>query len=313
MEARVLKYFVGIVDAGSLSRAARSLHVAQPALTLHMNKLEDQLGVQLLLRDVRGATPTEAGKAVYRHAKHVLRQLDATPEIASQAAIGPSGPVVVGLPWTVSSVIGLDLLRAVLASFPAVRLQIVEGPSSMLGPLVAQGQLDMAVVFDNTNDRALDLTPLLLEPLWLVGARGTLKRRRSVSIEETCAYELLLLRRPNGIREMLETSWLKLNAKPRVLAEIDSPSLLMQAIENRMGFSILPSASLPGADASRRFDRAHLQGDSLARTGYLAVSRYHNPSAAALETLRLLTASVRTSIKSGVWACELLEISAGTP
>ncbi|WP_066408724.1 LysR substrate-binding domain-containing protein [Bordetella ansorpii] len=301
-----MKYFVGIVDAGSLSRAARSLHVAQPALTLHMNRLEAELGVQLLLRDVRGATPTEAGKAVYQHAKHVLRQLAATPEVAAQAAIGPSGPVVVGLPWTVSSVIGLDLLRAVLDHLPAVRLQIVEGPSSMLGTLVTQGQLDMAVVFDDTNHDALSLTPMLVEPLWLVGAHGTLKRRRKATLEEACTYPLLLLRRPNGIREILETSWLRLNVKPQVRAEIDSPSLLMQAIASRMGFSILPSASLPGSDAKLRLDSALLQDEALARTGYIAVSRYHHPTAAAVETRHLLTACINDAIAGGVWACRAL-------
>ena len=74
MNLRRLKYFVKIVDVGSLTQAADLLHIAQPALSQQLAALEGEVRQQLLVRNKRGVTPTEAGKVLYRHAQLILRQ-----------------------------------------------------------------------------------------------------------------------------------------------------------------------------------------------------------------------------------------------
>ena len=74
MNLRRLKYFVKIVDIGSLTQAADVLHIAQPALSQQLATLEGEVRQQLLVRTKRGVTPTEAGKVLYRHAQLILRQ-----------------------------------------------------------------------------------------------------------------------------------------------------------------------------------------------------------------------------------------------
>ena len=76
MNLRRLKYFVKIVDIGSLTQAADMLHIAQPALSQQLATLEGEVRQQLLLRTKRGVTPTEAGKVLYRHAQLILRQCE---------------------------------------------------------------------------------------------------------------------------------------------------------------------------------------------------------------------------------------------
>ena len=76
MDMRQLRYFVQIVESGSLAKASRQLFIAQPALSQQMARLEDEVGKPLLLRSSRGVTPTENGSALYHHAKFMLRQLD---------------------------------------------------------------------------------------------------------------------------------------------------------------------------------------------------------------------------------------------
>src|SRR6266702_1034469 len=73
---RRLKYFVKIVDIGSLTQAAEVLYIAQPALSQQLATLEGEVRQQLLVRTKRGVTPTEAGKVLYRHAQLILRQCD---------------------------------------------------------------------------------------------------------------------------------------------------------------------------------------------------------------------------------------------
>lgn len=76
MNLRRLKYFVKIVDIGSLTQAAEVLHIAQPALSQQVATLENELDQQLLIRTKRGVTPTEAGKILYAHARTILRQCE---------------------------------------------------------------------------------------------------------------------------------------------------------------------------------------------------------------------------------------------
>ena len=75
MDIRRLRYFLGIVEQGSLSRAAEFLHVAQPALTLHLKRLEDEFGCELVERSSRGVIPTEFGQRLAQRAKVLLEDL----------------------------------------------------------------------------------------------------------------------------------------------------------------------------------------------------------------------------------------------
>lgn len=266
MELRQLKYFVCIVESGSLSRASKSLHVAQPALSGQVARLESELGVRLLTRTVRGVTPTEAGTAVFAHAKAVLKQLEETRAIAIQADSGLSGAVALGLPWTVASLIGLDLLRRVRAELPAVCMVITEGPSSVLSGLLAQGKLDLAVLFDSNNSNGLELQPMVEEPLLLVGPPGTLQELRRCTLEGSAGLPFMMLSRPNGIRERVESAWRERGLAPRVVAEINGASLLMEAVRAGLGYSILPSCAMEDALQKGEIDARELEGAAHSRS-----------------------------------------------
>jgi LysR family nitrogen assimilation transcriptional regulator len=81
MQYRQLYYFMKIVEAGSFSQAARTIHVAQPALSQHIAELEASLGVSLLQRSARGVRPTVAGEKLYEEASSILRKLESLPSI----------------------------------------------------------------------------------------------------------------------------------------------------------------------------------------------------------------------------------------
>jgi LysR family nitrogen assimilation transcriptional regulator len=92
MELRQLRYFVAIVDHGSLSRAALVLHVAQPALTQQLRQLEDELGAQLLHRSAQGVTSTDAGRLFYQHALAILKQVADARSAVAQSTERPPWP-----------------------------------------------------------------------------------------------------------------------------------------------------------------------------------------------------------------------------
>ena len=135
MDIRQLRYFAQIVESGSLSKASRSLFVAQPALSQQLAKLEDEVGKPLLQRSARGVTPTENGLALYHHARFMMRQLDQALSIARRETGDVHGMVSIGLPATTVAAIGVPLVRNVRANFPGILLNVVEGMSGQAAAL----------------------------------------------------------------------------------------------------------------------------------------------------------------------------------
>lgn len=305
MKLRQLEYFVRIVDTGSITRASQLLHVAQPALSQQVSQLEDELGVKLMSRTVRGITPTEAGTAVYRQAKLILKQVEATVLVARQAEAGPAGTVTVGLPWTVAAVLGLALLAEVQARLKAVRLEIVEGPSSVLANLLAEGKLDVAVLFDSPANSGIEMRPVLSEALYFVGRRGALEGRTRIALAEIGDYPLLLMSRPNGIRELVDSRLALAGIRPRVAAEINAPSLLMDAVKAGIGYAVLPASGIEDSVRGGLVDAAELEDGVLRRTLFISTSRLFVLSSAAEHVSAVLAGLMTDAVRDGRWKARL--------
>src|SRR5687768_10133209 len=114
MDARELRMFLKIVELGSISRAADALDIAQPSLSQHLLRLEDEVGSKLFRRTTRGVTTTEAGRVFEEHARHILRTIDQALENVRQLKQEPTGQVTFAMPMSVNQVIGLPLVQAAL-------------------------------------------------------------------------------------------------------------------------------------------------------------------------------------------------------
>src|SRR5687768_5941706 len=103
MEARRLHYFLAMVECGSINRAAAQLRLAQPALSQQLAVLESEMQAQLLTRSAKGVSPTQAGLALYRHARVLLRHLEQTQAEVQQLAGASGVPVSVGFPLSTAA------------------------------------------------------------------------------------------------------------------------------------------------------------------------------------------------------------------
>lgn len=293
MNIRQLLYFVRIVEEGSFSRASQSLHIAQPALSQQLVNLEQELGVKLLNRSVRGVTPTAAGQAVLRQAHFILRQVENTKLIAQQTEQGVVGSVTAALPWTISSSVGLALLRELRTSEPGIQIEIVEGPSSFLSNLLARGKADIAVAFDDSTDGGLSMNRLATEPLFWVGPKGALPDVETVDASRPLNQPLLLLSRPNGVRETLERVWGGYNISPHVIAQVNSPELLLRAVRDGLGHSILPFSAIHPAVEAGEVDAIRIDDERMVRHVYLCTSKLEPLSPAAERTYDILEKHIR--------------------
>lgn len=244
MNLRRLKYFVKIVDIGSMTQAADVLHIAQPALSQQLATLEGEVRQQLLVRTKRGVTPTEAGKVLYRHAQLILRQCEQAQVDMDAAGRGLSGAVALGLaPGTAAAGLSLPLLRTVRARHPGVLLYLNETYGSTLSELVMNGRMDLAVLYGGrVAVHGLRFLPLMKEQLYVVGPSSLPAPPPQVPLRALAEMDLYLARPYNVVRKMVDEAFAGIGMAPRVVAEIESASTLTAVIADGLGATILPES-----------------------------------------------------------------------
>src|SRR5512137_2280621 len=167
VDLKQLEYFLNVVDLGGFSRAARLLGVAQPAISRQVRSLEVELRQNLLVRNGRGATPTEAGKRLLAHARSILQQVERARREVDDVKGAPVGHVVIGLPPTLARVLTAPIVRESRRRFPRATVSIAEGLSTHIHEWVVVGRADVGVLYNPVPSPAVDLSPLLEEDLCL--------------------------------------------------------------------------------------------------------------------------------------------------
>ena len=267
-----MRYFVRIVEMGSLSKASQSLHVAQPALSQQVAKLEDEIGKPLLIRSSKGVSPNEAGEALYHHARLILRQFDQAMTIARSENGTITGVASVGLPATTIASVGLQLVKRVREKFPGIALNVVEAMSGHIDHLMRQNRLDLAVLFNRDMPTDLTVEPLMVEELFLILAEDSpyLAGRTHVTMAEMVQVPLILPTSDHGLRKRIEAEFESRALRPAVIAEIDSLSLLMNCVHANIGGTIKPmGAIMQEGQKGRAYRWLRVEDAQLRRSNYL--------------------------------------------
>lgn len=169
MEARVLEYFLRVVEHGSINRAAEELRLSQPSLSRWLNLLESEVGTQLLIRTRRGIHPTDAGELLIERVRPILRQLDLL-----QEEVGKKGrtEIALGMPHSMQRVITAPFATAFSNANPNTTLRVHEGINNALRKWMEEGLVDLAIMTSLEQVPAsFDSTPIVREQLVLVGDR----------------------------------------------------------------------------------------------------------------------------------------------
>ena len=262
MNLRRLKYFVKIVDIGSLTQAAEVLHIAQPALSQQVATLENELDQQLLIRTKRGVTPTEAGKILYAHARTILRQCEQAQTAVINAGQALNGQVSIGLaPGTAASSLTMPLLQTVREQFPDVLVYLHENSGTSLNEKVMNGQLDMAVLYDRAPTAGINSIPLMKEELYLVGA--TACPGAAVDLAEVAQMNLFLPRDYSAVRKRVDEAFSLRRLSARIIGEIESISTLTAAVASGMGVTVLPESAARALVSSTHAWMAKINSPSL--------------------------------------------------
>ena len=251
MDLKQLEYFVRVAEMGSFTKAASALGVAQPALSRQVRLLEVELRQTLLLRNGRGATPTDAGKLLLDHSRGILHQVERARDEMRRVRGGLMGRMAIGLPPTLARLLTVPLTRAFRQHMPQVQLSITEGLSTAMVDSVILGRLDLAVLYNAQAIADIELSPLFDEPLVLVQARqpGLLEDPPPppVSLLEVAQYPLVIPSRPNALRMHVETEMARQGLRPTIALEIDGVGAILDLVADGMGSAILSAHAVAGS------------------------------------------------------------------
>ena len=248
MDLKQIEYFVRVAELGSFTRAAVVLNIAQPALSRQVRLLEVELRQTLLVRNGRGAIPTEAGKVLLEHGRGILHQVERAREELGRVRGALAGRVAIGLPTSVARVMTVPLTRAFRQELPEVGLSISEGLSGAILGGLNSGHLDLVVLYNAQPSRETDVAHLLDEDLVLVRARppGLLEDPPPgpIALSEVAQLPLVIPTRPNAIRMHVESEMAQIGCTPQVALEIDGVSAILDLVADGAGCAVLSRNAL---------------------------------------------------------------------
>ncbi len=301
MDIRQLRYFLEIVAQGSLTRAAESLHVAQPALSLHLKNMEEQLGTRLLTRSRSGVTPTEAGELLLQRARAILEDLARTEDDIRNLETDPSGIVRIGLPGTISAMVSLPLILAARERFPRITLNITEAMSGFVGDWLSEGKIDLAVLYSRSKDARIR-SELLLEEELVVLWPADAERPQEMNMAALDNVPMVLPSGAHGLRVLIDRTFQALGFAPEIAMEIDSFNNIKRLVAAGFGPSILPLYAVTEEVAAGSLRVSRIAAPGLWRGAHL-MSPGGRPVTRALEAVHALLREVILDLRDkGAWA-----------
>lgn len=300
MELRQMRYFVRVVELGSMGRAAQDLGVVTSALSQQISRLEGELSTRLLQRSAAGVTPTDAGLAFLHQAQLALRHADDAGRAARQARL--SGHVSIGLAPSTASVLGVPLLQAMRERYPDVRLHLVENLSGHLALMLNARQLDLAVLFETDSARRWSLQPLLDERLFVLARDDVpgVPASGGVRLAQLADTPLVLPSGRHGLRAIVDAAFARARRAPRLVLEIDGLALLMDAVRAGLGATLQPgAATVRGGTGSLR--RVPITDRGALRRNLLSSVSEDELAPAALAARVVLRDVARALVDAGSW------------
>jgi LysR family transcriptional regulator, hca operon transcriptional activator len=257
MELRHLRYFVAVVEEGSLTAAAeRRLHTSQPSLSRQIRELEHEIGAELLSRSVSGVELTAAGKAFLGHARLALMQVDAAVEAAHRAARPGKKTIAIGF-LTGQEVNWLpEAMRILRDELPSIEVTISSQSSPDLAQALLRGKLDLAFMRAEAQMPDLDYKVIIKEPLSVaLPSDHRLASQDAIALQDIAGETFIGMSNTAPtlraiIDEYLQQSGLDLKQTHRV----DNLAMAMSLIASTGGVALVPEYAknfLPWAVTSR--------------------------------------------------------------
>lgn len=311
LDLRSLRNFVAVASSGSISRAAESQHVAQPALSLQIKRIEEELGAELFERHARGVILTDAGERFLSHAVDILRRVDAACADVRSAVSEPSGIVAVGMPQSMAQLLAVPVVTEVLARWPHVHLQIIELGSAYVPEDILRGRIDLGLTFGTEADARLHFQHVLDEELVLYASPRMLKKvlgparagTKALKLKELSAFPIIMPTATHSLRRRIDEYLDREKLRLRIIAEVNTVPRLIDLVQNDVAATILSLAAVDSTTFSSRLKAVRIVDPGMTRSVYSCKLATTPLSLAAMAVHGLIHETVAELVEEGKWPC----------
>jgi DNA-binding transcriptional LysR family regulator len=282
MDERRLRYFLAVVDEGSVTRAARRLHVAQPSLSQALRAFESELGVQLFHRVGRGLRLSTAGETLAGHARQILRAIDAARGAISGVLELRTGTLEIAALATLAVDPMSDLIGRFRALYPGVEVRVLEPESAeQVGALVRDGACELGAAHLPLSRSQLVAHSLGEQELQFVLPPHTAAEERPLGARELARTPLVVSPPGTSTRMLLEQALAAVGVTPQIAVQTAAREAIVPLVLSGAGAALLP-ASL-AEEARRRGATVRSARPRITRTvGLIHRQGPLSPAAAAL-------------------------------
>lgn len=289
MELRQLEAFAYVAAHGSFSRAAEILNTDQPALSRLVRRLEVELRQTLLVRNGRGAAPTEAGEVLLVHCKEILQHVQRAKDAMQTMQGSARQKFTLGLVPHVAKFAILSLVRDMRAQFPGAAITMVEGASAVLLESLLMDRIDAAIMYETPRSDLIETRTLLREEIYFIGpATSGTPAPENLCFKEVGRYPLIISSRMHAIREVVEAQAAQHQVKLNIALEVDAVTSVLDLVQEGFGYALLPLNALERDERKRQLSVTRITDPVLHCRLVIATSRQHASSTFVRNVLDLL-------------------------
>lgn len=243
MKLSELRYVVAVAQERNFRKAAERCYISQPALSLAIQKLEGELGIQIFERSRSEVTVTPTGALVIEQAQLALEQVDRIKEVAQQGRDQLRGPLHLGAIYTVGPYLLPELIPQLLQSAPNMPLEVEENLTVNLEALLRNGKLDVAIIALPFDVPGILTKPLYDEPFNVaVPASHRLAERSSIKAQELMGEKVLLLGNGHCFSTQVLDACPELNRYGEI-QQGNSLETIRNMVASGLGITVLPSSA----------------------------------------------------------------------
>lgn len=251
MEMRQMQYFAALFEEGSVTRAARRLHVVQPAISMQISKLEDELGQKLFYRTPKGMVPTAAGRQAYARLRPLLREFQAVHDEIVGFGGRVAGHISIGVIASVSNDALSECLENFCDKYPDVSLSVTGGYTTDFLQMLEMGKLDIAIINQTAARRSVGATEVLQEDLALVAsANNPCRFDQPVGLREIACMDIVIPSIRHGLRTIIDDAATRVGVRLQPKLEFDELKVVVDFVQHTRYLSILPPIAIRRALAS---------------------------------------------------------------
>lgn len=274
MNLRQLRYFVSVVEAGNMTRAAEQLHIAQTALGMQIRQIEEDLGVALLVRHSRGVEPTKAGGLLHARALAILKLVDETRKEVSALSGEDAETIRFGITPALMLVSGTEIALTVREHLPGVFLSMVEAMSHILFDTLSRGEVDFILCYDVPDLPQFSRTALLQDDMVLVTLPGP-RKGEPIALSDALKHDLAMPEQGDTVRTVVTRTARDLGLDIKIVHEVRSISAMKSLVLRGAAASILPYFSVIEELRAGTLDARPIIAPNIRRTLFLASSTQH--------------------------------------